>query len=198
MADSEARGNRMTTKLNTYSQKGISFCEALKIYTSIVCERKSIAILYSQKSCQIATFKEGNLQDDLGNTVSLEPVFEARVFNMISELRWVNDPSPTRNHRTTILTEQNFSNELEKFACLSTLVLDTIDQKYLVWGEGTGKKANDGWSELATARIGSLIIPLNDVGNNQRVSLNSREYLVETFHGNVIVFDERLIKLEEF
>jgi CRISPR-associated protein (TIGR03984 family) len=198
MAESEARGNRMTTKLNTYSQKGISFCEALKIFASMVGQNRSVAILYSPKSCQIATFKDGNLQDHLGNTVNLESVFEARVFNLTSELRWLNDPSLTRNHRTTILTEQDFSNKLEKFNCLSTIVIDTIDQKYLVWGEGTGKKTNDGWSELATARIGSLLIPLNDVGNNQRVSLNSREYLIEEDHGNVIVFDERLIKFEEF
>lgn len=198
MAESEARGNRMTTKLNTYSQKGKSFSESLEIFASIAGQSRSVAILYSPKSCQIATFKEGNLQDDFGNTVSLEPVFEGRVFNMISELRWLKDPSNSQNHRTTILTEQNFSNELEKFDCLSTFVVDTIDQKYLVWGEGTGKKTIDGWSELATARIGSLLIPLNDVGNNKRVSLNSREYLIEEDHGNVIVFDERLIKLEEF
>ena len=75
-------------------------------------------------------------------------------------------------------------------------VIETLPQTYLLWGEGTGRQMSGGWSELGTARIGGLPVPVGNVGRNQRVLLHSVEYIVEAEHGNAVVFDERLLKLE--
>ena len=75
-------------------------------------------------------------------------------------------------------------------------VIETLPQTYLLWGEGTGRAVNAGWSELATARIGGLRVPVSNVGKNQRVLLHCVEYIVEADHGNAVVYDERLVKLE--
>ena len=109
----------------------------------------------------------------------------------------MNDPSPEQQHRAAIVTEQDLSAEFQGWTFSQRDdVIDRLEQTYLLWGEGTGRPMNNGWSELATSRIGALSIPIGNASRNDRVLLHSFEYLVESEHGNVIVFDERLCKLE--
>jgi CRISPR-associated protein (TIGR03984 family) len=70
-------------------------------------------------------------------------------------------------------------------------VLETLEQTYLLWGQGTGQTL-DGWSTIAMARVGALQVPVSDVPDKADVLLHSIEYLVERDHGNVVVFEERL------
>jgi CRISPR-associated protein (TIGR03984 family) len=115
----------------------------------------------------------------------------------VAELRWLNDPGPEQRHRAVILAEQNHAGALIDWVRLEQPdVIARLPQTYLLWGEGTGRQVGNGWSELATARIGALPIPLRNVDRNQRVLLHSLEYVAEAEDGNAVVLDERLLKLE--
>lgn len=74
-----------------------------------------------------------------------------------------------------------------------------IEQSYLLWGEGVNTETNlaDGWSVLATARIGALPVSEAGVTAGDHVLLISREYLgvLDEDNGNMAVREERLIKL---
>lgn len=187
----------MSAALFVYTQHGLLLANALSEFARFIGKNGAAAILYTPRRCELATFAEGALRAGDGQPVDIGSVFEARVFNETAELRWLNDPSPEQCHRAVILTEQeqslsgNWKMEQEKG------VIERLDQTYLLWGEGTGKQENDGWSELATARIGGRRIPVGNVARNQRVLLHSVEYVVEVDHGNAVVFDERLVEIGE-
>jgi CRISPR-associated protein (TIGR03984 family) len=76
-------------------------------------------------------------------------------------------------------------------------VVETVEQTYLLWGEGLSGSPATGWSYLAAARVGRLAVPVAQLAQRQRVQLKAREYLVTADeHGNVAVADERLLGLE--
>lgn len=187
----------MSTTLFVYARQKIALNEALSAFAGMIGANRATAILYSPRRCQLAIFANGALQGSEGQPVDMGSVFEARVFNEAAELRWLNDPGQEQCHRAVILTEQDCSAKLDGWSCQPKKdVIDTLDQTYLLWGEGTGRAMKDGWSELAMARIGGLKVPVSAVGKNQRVVLHSLEYVIEAEHGNAVVFDERLMKLE--
>ncbi len=78
--------------------------------------------------------------------------------------------------------------------------VDTMDTRYLVWG--TLKDADVGWATLASARIGTLAVPLPtavplSVVSRGRIRLVTREYVVvDREHGNAHVAEERLLGFE--
>lgn len=193
----------MNVSLYTYTRRMLSLKDALQAFTVVVGTKRATAILYSPRRCDLANFMGGSLLGPDGNRLDIATVFEARVFNESAEFRWLNDPNPEKCHRAVILVEQDCSSKLPNWTPTdSPPVIETLPQTYLLWGEGTGqtehqsKPLASGWSELATARIGALPIPTSDVSKNQRVLLHSREYVVEAEHGNAVIFDERLLKLE--
>jgi len=186
----------MTERLFVYRQHKVMLKQAIAAFVTINGKNGATAILYAPRRCELATFAKGSLHGWDGQLVDISTVFEARVFSETAELRWLNDPSPEQCHRAVILSEQvqtqlnGWQMEQEK------AVITTLPQTYLLWGEGTGREIQNGWSELATARIGALKVPVNKVGKNERVLLHSLEYIVEAEHGNAAIFDERLVKLE--
>lgn len=188
----------MSAALYVYSRQKLAFNEALAAFAAIIDSNRATAILYTPRRCELATFAEGELRASDGQPVDIDTVFEARAFNETAELRWLNDPSPEHFHRAVILTGQDRKGMLEGWEPENDRprVIETLPQTYLLWGEGTGLPVNNDWSELATARIGGLRVPLGNVGRNQRVLLHSVEYIVEAEHGNAVVYDERLVKLE--
>jgi CRISPR-associated protein (TIGR03984 family) len=187
----------MNPTLFVYRQLNMTQHEALAAFTQVIHANGAIALLYSPRRCELATFAEGALRASDGQPVDIGSVFEARVFNERAELRWLNDPGPEQCHRAVILTEQDRAGVLEGWSFSNRDdVIDKLDQTYLLWGKGTDRPVSNGWSELATARIGGLRVPVGNVGKNQRVLLHSVEYIVEAEHGNAVVFDERLVKLE--
>jgi len=188
----------MSSKLYGYTRQPYSLADSLKALAQSIGDSAATAILYSPRRCELARFSNGQLQGSNGEPADTGNVFEARVFNESVELRWLNDPSGAQQHRAVILTEQDSSESLADWQASQQDVIQTLPQTYLLWGEGTGKSAASGWSELATARIGGFSVPIGNVGKNQRLLLNSVEYIVEAdCHGNAVVFDERLIKFEK-
>ncbi len=187
----------MSANLFVYTRQKLALNQALSAFAALIDANGATAILYSPRRCQLAILANGALQGSDGQPVDTCSVFETRVFNDTAELRWLNDPSPERCHRAVILTEQDVATKLDGWSYEPRNdVIDTLPQTYLLWGEGTGRAVGNGWSELATARIGGLRVPVGNVGKNQRVLLHSVEYIVEAEHGNAVVFDERLVKLE--
>ncbi|MEZ6141677.1 MAG: CRISPR-associated protein Csx19 [Zavarzinella sp.] len=186
----------MSATLFVYTRQNLALNEALSAFATILDANGATAILYSPRRCELATFAEGALRASDGQRVDIGTVFEARVFSETSELRWLNDPSPAKCHQAVILTEHEQSLSDDWKMHQEKTVIEKLDQTYLLWGEGTGRPVSDGWSELGTARIGALRIPKGNVGKNQRVLLHSVEYIVEADHGNAVIFDERLLKLE--
>lgn len=183
-------------KLFIHSRERVSLPEALAEFAKAGGE--VIALLYSPRSCDFATMSEGRLEGSDGQRVDLWAVYEARVFSENAELRWLNDPTHEKRHRAVILTEQNRP-AVEGWKAEPVSVIVKHVQTYLLWGEGTEAKSPlaDGWSLLATPRVGGLVVPVGGVRNNrQRVLLHSLEYLTESDYGNVVVADERLCRLE--
>lgn len=188
----------MNAALFVYTRQGLSLADALSGFARVVGKNGATAILYTPQRCELATFAEKALRASDGQPVDIGTVFEARVFSETTELRWLNDPSTEQCHRAVILTEQYRTGMLEGWEPENDRpsVIETLPQTYLLWGEGTDRPVSNGWSELATARIGGLRVPLGNVGRNQRVLLHSVEYIFEAEHGNAVVYDERLVKLE--
>jgi CRISPR-associated protein (TIGR03984 family) len=189
----------MSVPLFTYTRQAIGLSDVLTAFASVTGEEPATAILYSPERCYLAIFSKGLLQGHDGQPLDITSVFEVRVFNETAELRWLNDPGAEQRHRAVILTETDYSSLLTDWKRSENRTVEDgkLDQTYLLWGEGTDRGMSNGWSELATARIGALPVPLSNVDRKQRVLLHSIEYLIEEDeHGNVIVFDERLCKLE--
>lgn len=187
----------MSVLLHTCTRRMLSLKDALEAFAVVVGPKLATAILYSPRRCDLASLANRALFGPDDKPLDIAMVFEARLFNESAELRWLNDPSPEKCHRAVILAESNHSEKLPDWTPGdSPTVIETLPQTYLLWGKGTGRLMSSGWSELATARIGALPVPAGDVAKNQRVFLHSREYVVEAEHGNAVVFDERLLKLE--
>jgi len=186
----------MTVRLYIYTCDRLSLSEAVSAFAKVIGTERAAALVYSPRRCELASFSGGTFHGPDGQGVETEDIFEARVFSETAELRWLNDPSPEQCHRAVIVSEHEQPPldgwQMEK----QEGVIEKIEQTYLLWGEGTGRQMSNGWSELATARIGRLPVPVGNVGKNQRVLLHSVEYVVEADQGNAMIFDERLVRLE--
>jgi CRISPR-associated protein (TIGR03984 family) len=184
----------MSLMLYTYSAENLTLADAISDFkSSLEPNEGAVALLYSPRECSILRFDHnGGLRNAKGNGVKLDPFFEARIFNSKAELRWLNNDFG--RGRAALISEDD---KLDVFGgqCRKEEAICCIKQHYLLWGEGTGESLGTGWSQLATARIGELLIPLSDVKRNQRVQITAIEYLKEYKYGNVGVFDERLTGL---
>ncbi len=185
----------MSTKLAVYRREKIDLIDALSAFAGI-SSLPAVALLYAPERCMLATFSQAALLGSEDERLDASTVYEARIFHEEAELRWWNDPSGQAHHLAVVLVE-NESLHLDGWHCLKTPPLaDTLSQTYVLWGEGTGR-CTVGWSELATARIGRLMVPVANVGKHERVVLRTREYIArEQEHGNAFRIDERLMKLE--
>jgi CRISPR-associated protein (TIGR03984 family) len=186
----------MSNKLIVHRREKISLTEALSAFATMPIEG-AVALLYSPQSCEFALLAGTQLWGKDGLAFDLSQVFEARIFAATAEMRWLNDPGPECRHCAVMISEQDHSANLGSWEKSEKDVIETLPQTYLLWGEGTEQVPSDGWSQLATARIGALAVPVRGVSTKEhRVILHTIEYLVEAEHGNVIVADERLCRLE--
>jgi CRISPR-associated protein (TIGR03984 family) len=175
---------------NLYSSKmdTISLLEALRSCADRFGSAQGL--FYSPISCIFGKVAGSQVIGGDGKDLELEGVFEARIFNDHGELRWLNE---LEGKGRAVLISGGEINEGLK----DTTVIDVICQQYLLWGEGTGEAAIDGWSWLSAARIGKRAVPISDVGKKDRVQLKVLEYLsVNDSHGNVVVSEERLLGFE--
>jgi len=135
---------------------------------------KTFALFYAPDRCFLALVdKNGNVEvKDNTNKFDLEKVFEARIFNEASELRW------PRGFGEKIISDADF------------LDCKKLDQFYLVWGK-KNDSPKDNWTQFATPRIGTFYVP--ETINTEYAQFTAVEYLrTEQENGNMFVADERL------
>ncbi|HLO88055.1 MAG TPA: CRISPR-associated protein Csx19 [Nostocaceae cyanobacterium] len=183
----------MVTLYGRCTKENITLKSALEKCASALS--KAVAIIYSPTFCQFAKVDEnGNLINMDNQCLPLDRIFELRAFNQNCELRWLNELNG--NGKAVLLSEQNIANYLDESISKIT-ALDTIDQEYILWGKGIENKLNSEWVKLATARIGSIEVPVRSLRNGERVYLKAIEYLeVIDDNSNVGVVEERLKGLE--
>ena len=127
--------------------------------------------------------------------MSLDEAFEIRAFSEQWELRWIRDGC---DGIATLMSEDSNGfpgwNGRKKVALAGVL-----ERRYLLWGEAqTNHRAGIGWLTLGSPRTGPIQVPFRTECSQdgpQRIQLVAREYLARFVHGNVCVFDQRLLKL---
>lgn len=188
----------MSNTVHVYTALGQLLPEAVQMFAAALPVGGATLLLYTPLRCFFARLAlDGMLSDVAGRRVDLAPVYEVRAFHETAELRWRNEPRSPALSSTVVLADA----PLVLGGSLTAQQIDVhgrLSQTYLLWGEGVGPVAGlgGGWSRLATPRIGRLDVPHSGVAAQQRVLLHAVEYLREVEHGNVVVFDERLLKLE--
>ena len=190
--------NTQPVTLYSYrSQKPLSLLEAVSACSLIL--EDAISLLYSPDSCKL--LRLSNSEFEYSSTKErdqhrLRNIFEARIFTPECELRWLNRENGQGN--AVLLTESPQS--ISEFEEEKEEIEDTLSQQYLLWGEPilNPKDLQSGWQRLAEARIGKLDIPLFEKlsDKQQRVYLNTREYIKILDYGNCTVVEERLKNLE--
>jgi len=165
------------TDLSISEKQNICLIEAVKDF-----EANSYAILYSPKKCHLALFDGAKFVDENDKEINVSNVYEARIFNPDKELRWL------ASGENITLTDVYLKNEKD--------FVDTVDQKYLLWGQSTGK-SNENWTQFAEARIGAFFVPIPNVADKGYAQFTAVEYLKEFEDGNVAVFEERLTGISE-
>ncbi|WP_179065283.1 CRISPR-associated protein Csx19 [Nostoc sp. C052] len=155
----------------------------------------AVGLFYSPQFCCFGKLQADATVQNPIHIIALGKVFEARIFSESkqAELRWLNELNG--NGKAVLISEQILDQESFINSTLNILEnLDTIDQTYVLWGEGTKTKISEGWSLLATARIGKLYVPTANLNDKERVLLRTREYIhVVDDYGNVAVIEECLI-----
>lgn len=158
----------------------------------------ALALLYSPSVCQFAVHRDGGLYDHRDAPITLDPIFEARIFSPLGELRWLNDPENWGRGHAVLVSPT--AHTIDSWIARSrSIVRPPRKNTYLLWG--TPCAADDmhsGWVCLADARIGRLHVPTAPPPAGQRVCLHSVEYLGRADgrageHGNVEVIDELLL-----
>jgi CRISPR-associated protein (TIGR03984 family) len=194
---SRRSGMTNSKKLYGRTSQNITLANAIADCLEHLQEKEAIALLYSPATCQFAKLHNAGLKGAKGDTIDLDPIFEARIFNETWELRWLNIADGLGS--AVLISESDISKCLGEPCDLD--YLETLPQQYILWGEGMARPQAlaEGWSRLAAARIGAMDVPFAGVTQHtERLLLQVREYLKEVDdYGNVAVVEERLMKLTQ-
>lgn len=154
----------------------------------------AIALLYTPSRCHLAVLSEdGTCYEANDQIVSYRSVFEARIFTPEYELRWLNHSGGLG--KAVLLAEDAIAENYLDAKLDDLPALATVPQQYMLWGEGIDNGSRNGWSTLATARIGRLSVPMEGIDTGKGACLKSCEYLAAAEFGNVAVVEERLLSL---
>ncbi|TYK52615.1 type III-D CRISPR-associated protein Csx19 [Actinomadura decatromicini] len=166
------------TTLHVATRDGLTFTEAMESAPD------GFALLTTPWRYEIVT-------TDGARRSTPDGVFEARVFNEHTELRWLNDADSGR----TVLLSENPAALPPAFARSEPLeAIGTLRGGYLLWGKAV--QASDGWTTLSTEHIGSLRVP-GVFGRGHHVALATCEYIArDPEHGNAYIAEERLLSFE--
>jgi CRISPR-associated protein (TIGR03984 family) len=180
--------------LHARSQNDMKLVDAIELCQG--CFGEAVGLFYSPESCFLGKIAQTSVTDSSGTSVDLDRFFEARIFNAHYELRWLNERGG--KGMAVLLSEENINSYLagpvDPEESIDIEAIDTEEQTYLLWGEGVS--SNNGWSRLATSRLGKLDVPIGGVSKpKQRVKLIAKEYFrcMGELYGNVVVAEERLI-----
>ncbi|MEV5575466.1 CRISPR-associated protein Csx19 [Spirillospora sp. NPDC052269] len=167
------------TTLHVATRDGLSFAEAMDAAPD------GFALLTTPWRYEIMSTAEARRSTPEG-------VFEARVFDEHTELRWLDNADDIG--RTVMLSEDAAALPAA-FATLDPVkATGTVTGGYLLWGKAV--QASDGWTTLTTERIGSLRVP-GEFSRGGHVALVTREYIArDPNHGNAYVAEERLLGFE--
>jgi CRISPR-associated protein (TIGR03984 family) len=191
----------MSAKLFIYkASKLMKLADALKEFFTKQKENESaFALLYAPRQCYLALARKDGEGAKFFNAKGeikpeeVEDVFEARVFNSLAELRWLNERDGAGLARA--LADAGdlkfFGDEPQP----EKGIVGELPQQYLLWGKSAQASAN-GWTQFATARIGAFHVPVDGLSKGEFARFIAREYLREYEDGNVCVAQERLIGLE--
>lgn len=155
----------------------------------------SVALLSTPWEYHIARVDvSGRLETHRGS-VRLEYVFDARIFDEHAELRWTDTANALGT--AVFLSEDatalpaDFSEPIDPVHTIGTR-----PGAYLLWGRSTGTGAANGWTTLATERIGTLTIPA-EIPEQRHAQVVTREYIArDSKHGNAYVAEERLLRFD--
>lgn len=167
------------TVLHVASRDDLTFAEAMEDAPD------GVALLTTPWRYEVVTAAEARLSMPEG-------VFEARVFDESTELRWLNDMDG--RGRAVLLTEDPAVLP-EAFTTREQVeVIGTENGGYLLWGKAV--ETADGWTTLTTERIGSLRVPTG-IERGEHASLVTREYIArDPDHGNAYIAEERLLAFQ--
>jgi CRISPR-associated protein (TIGR03984 family) len=190
--------------LFSVSVKGQTLPDAIDAFFAIdenVAEKETFAMFYSPRRCFLArvandkTITASSKDDPPAPFLDLSTIFEARVFNHVSEMRWLNDPKG--NHTTAVLSETELS-FAGKTSVEESGIVGCLSNEYLLWGknaelEPTEQKTNS-WTKFATARTGAFYVPIELLTEQEYAQFTAIEYLkeYEEHDSNVAIVDERL------
>ncbi|MEN9226898.1 MAG: CRISPR-associated protein Csx19 [Thermostichus sp. DRC_bins_24] len=184
----------MTSEITLYGRAsdGITLVDALAACSPYLIN--GIGLLYAPDACSFVRWENGHLVDRLESPVDLAKVFEAKIFTETHELRWLNQ---NRGSGRAVLLSEDPLGEVLSEEVENLKVIEVLPQQYLLWGKGIDTNSSADWGSIASARVGSLDIPIGGIRQDSYVYLHSREYLnIVDDYGNVAVVEERLIKLE--
>ncbi|GGO71152.1 hypothetical protein GCM10012289_36210 [Nonomuraea cavernae] len=149
------------------------------------------ALLTTPSAYRVARV-EGRACVTSSGPADLSVVYEARAFTADVELRWVESGYAVLLTEDASLLPESFGEAVDPLPAIGTM-----DAGYLVWGSVTASDA--GWTSLASARVGTLTVPMASEPRADRVRLVAREYVVaDPGHGNAYVAEERLISFEPY
>jgi CRISPR-associated protein (TIGR03984 family) len=153
----------------------------------------AVAFLSTPQRFVIArVLPDGALYGPQRSSIDVEAAYEARVFSLAAELRWMRNG---RRLRAAIVSDHRYREGLEAVECLATR-----PHSYLVYGAGVS--ACDGadreWSLLSDPRIGRIAVPVPGVPQDGRVVLIEKEYWVARAdeYGNVVPALRRFVAMQ--
>ena len=125
---------------------------------------------------------EGNME--------LSEAFEIRVFCCKWEMRWVRDG---REGVATLIGEDDLPCVWDRPTEIP--LAGVLERRYLLWGSVSERSEN--WTKLNNGRTAPISVPIPVAKSDSRIQLVAHEYLARFAHGNVCMFDQRLVKLVE-
>lgn len=144
-----------------------------------------------QNAIFVRIAEDGKATDHKRGAVALDAAFEVRLFSGVLDARFRRDGD---QWRAAVLTEDGGWKPPTGLALADKPV--DISQglrrgtQYLLWGGVHGRK--DGWTTLATARIGKLHVPFVAEDRFKGLAITAVEYFRVAEHGNVVFAAERL------
>ena len=148
----------------------------------------AFGLIMTPRACGLCAWHDGAFD---GNP-PLTEAFEIRAFCRTWEMRWVRDG---HDGVATLMSECKDAlpcawNDPTEIQLAGALV-----RGYLLWGTVDRCMKKTRWTILRNGRTAPLQVPLSTAGSTGRIQLVAREYLAQFAHGNVCVFDQRLVEI---
>ena len=149
------------TELYTYHKDQLSLSEVIQLPLA----KGTLGLFYAPKQCQFGRWDNGKISDAQGQPFALGQVFEARLFHPTAEVRWLREPySDALGRAVYLMDNEHKSQTAFKGKGWQTQTLNNLslqNNQYMLWGDyWETDDSTEGWSALATTRIGKLSVPL--------------------------------------